>query len=347
MIHSKSSFSQANGEAIAESSSSTEGALLGNQAISLQLLQAGMPLSAVISRQKCGEPTGYNIIKSCSCDSRFIQFKWACNSRTCVRCSRKRQKRIRATYLSYLEQFKPTKSNFFYFLTISPENYDSVNGIDHLRKCWSKFLRSSYVNGKIQGVYVIESKNLGKGWNHHIHAIVYGRYLDNRIRGRCLDCSQSLIKKDLKGYYCASRSCNSTNVIFKQDSKIVSLFQKISNRKVNIHVTRLASAMRTGGLASRAHLLNYMLKYITISKDNFINQSDYISYEIYSYSRRMISTFGKLFKLRITKTSMNCWRCGDMIEYIYDQGIVPMSPSVHLLSDWGQSAQAVVLPHRS
>lgn len=280
------------------------------------LYDLGHPIESINSMLRCGSINGY-LKRNCYCGGHTIPLRNNCNQRTCPYCSNRRKKRIRERYMPFIKNYStnPRASEFIYFLTISPANYeDYEEGLIHIRKSFNKFIRNRYIHDRVKaGLYVIESKTKNKygeekGWNVHIHAIIYGRWLDNRHRGKCLDCGQNLIKFDYttKRYSCANKKCNSLNVIYKQDSKIVELFKKCSGREVNVHISRMSSS----GFA-----LNYMLKYVSSSKEDFATPQDMAEFIFRSRKQRLINSFGLFFNLKLTKPIHICDECHQIFQY--------------------------------
>ena len=120
---------------------SSEGALFSSSAISLHLASLGYPQKSINSMNKCQETNGDFVVSYCDCgkmDGVHALKHW-CNLRTCLYCSKKRQRRIRRQYLSHLESLPVSRRTFLYFLTISPQNYDSLEyGLKDIR---SSFVR--------------------------------------------------------------------------------------------------------------------------------------------------------------------------------------------------------------
>jgi hypothetical protein len=281
-----------------------------NSAISSHLYKLSYPEKSINSMLKCGEENGSFIYKSCNCGQEVINLSHKCNLRTCPTCSKTRKRRIRRQYLPFFKNLAQNRTYFLYFLTISPKNYDNLaEGIAHVKKSFSKFLRLKYIRERVKaGLYVIESKKGDKGWNVHIHAIIYGRYLDVRARGLCLDCNQNLLKKDhiSNKFYCANRKCNSQNVILKEKSGIIGLFEKSAKRPANIHISRLSSS---------SFALNYMLKYISANKEDFQTPEDMAEYIFVTHKKKLINTFGLFYNLKVVKTPCICSKCEGYITF--------------------------------
>lgn len=293
-------------------------------AISSHLETLGYPLQSIQSMQKCGLDSGQTIIKTCGCGNSLINLKHHCNLRTCPTCSKMRKRRIRRRYMPYLTPKFNNKTDFFYFLTISPQNYEGPEGLEKIRKDFSKFVRLKYVKERVKaGIWVIECKTKNKfgdskGWNVHIHCICYGRYLDNKIRGKCLECGQSYIKGQQGGgkYYCANRRCNSTNVVIKTKSKLVELWENSSKRKANIQITRMTNPSFT---------LNYMLKYVGANKDDFDTPEEMAQYIVATRKRKLINLFGEFAKEGYKppkKIDCYCNKCMEKIDFTFDYDAV-------------------------
>lgn len=295
------------------SSQSAVGTLFSNSAISSHLQEVNYPEKSIKSMLRCGKPSGVTIFAHCDCGAYPIELKHRCNLRTCPDCAKIRKRKIVRKYFPFLEKIKQDRKNFLYFLTISPKNYEDLQeGYEHIRKSFSKFLRHKYIKERLKGgFYVIETKGTKRNWNIHLHIICYGQFLDNRIRGKCLDCGQNLIKFDYhnKKYYCASKKCNSLNVIYKQDSKLVSLFKQSSKRDCNVHISRQGSVKFT---------LNYMCKYISSNKDEFDTPKDLAMYISSTRKRKLINSFGCFFNAKFTKTVCYCSKCESVINFIID-----------------------------
>lgn len=263
---------------------SSEGALLGNNAITSHLTKLNYPEKSIRSMINCGESSGFRVMASCNCGNRIIPMKHNCNLRTCPRCAKIRKRKISRKYISLLEGLNQNRKYFLYFLTISPKNYPNLKqGLDHIKKSFSKFLRHKYLQDRIlSGLYVIETKGTEGDWNIHLHAIIYGRWIDNKVRR-------------------------------EKDSRIVRLFMQSSNREVNIHITKQSSVRFT---------LNYMLKYISSNKDDFETDLDMAKYIVAIRKRRLISTFGAFYKCKLKMGKAECFNCHERIIFTIDYEII-------------------------
>lgn len=302
---------------IREPERSSERSLFSNSAISSHLRNIGYSEESINSMLKCGEVTG-SLLKNCGCGPKLVVLKYNCNLRTCFKCARNRKLRLRRKYSSFLGSLHQDNVYSLYFLTISPKNYGNLGeGLSHIRKSFAKFIRLKYIKERIKaGLYVIETKQSDIGdWNIHIHCIIYGKRLDNQIRGKCFDCSQNLIKQnyETKKYYCASKNCGSYNVIFHKNSRIVDLFKSSSKRDCNIHISKQDNSVFS---------LNYMLKYISVNKDNFLTPLDMAKYIKATYKKKLINVFGIFFKHKFEKMKCICWKCNEEIEFCYDSEVI-------------------------
>lgn len=291
--------------------------LLGNSAITLHLQELGYPQKSIDSMLKCGTTTGFKMFSYCNCEFKVIPMTHHCNLRTCPICAKKRKRKIVRQYRPFLGKLAQDRTNFLYFLTISPQNYSNLKeGIAHIKKSFAKFLRHDYIKERVKaGLYVIETKGTEGNWNIHIHAIVYGRWLDNRVRGICPDCGQNLMKYDFisKKFYCANKKCNSLNVEVNKNSKLVELFKKSSGREVNINIQKQSSSLFS---------LNYMCKYISSNKDDFLTDKDTANYIMSTRKLRLISSFGLFYKCKIPNPHQICSHCGGEIHYSADQEVL-------------------------
>jgi hypothetical protein len=308
---------------------SSDGSLLGCKAISSHLEALNFPQKSINSILRCGLPTS-QYLKVCDCGVKLVTSKHKCNSRLCLSCSVRRKSSLKHKFLPVLSNLATSNMYSFYFLTISPENYsDLKQGLKEIRINFNKFLRLKYIKDRvIAGLYVIESKKSGDFWNVHLHVIVYGRRLDNQIRGLCLDCKQNLIKYDYnsKFYYCSNKFCHSKNVVFYSDSKVVDCWKKSSKQNVNIHITNKYFDKYNNKWFftknSPKFCINYMLKYVSASKENFKTPEDMAVYMVCSQKTRLISTFGLLYSFKFPKVKYVCSCCGKNIDFIADRQVV-------------------------
>lgn len=260
--------------------------LLGIEALTSHLKSLNHPEGSINSFVKCGSVVQTTFIRSCSCSTDIVHSYHKCNLRICPACSKRRKGRFYRKYLPYLSSLPQDRTNFLYFLTISPKNYtDLESGLKHIKASWSKFIRSKYVRERIKGgLYVIEIKGSEGNWNIHLHSICYGRWLDNKVR-------------------------------LHKNSKIVRLFMASSNRPVNIHITRQGSSRFT---------LNYMLKYISANKDDFFSVRDVALYTHFTYRRRLIHGFGSMYNLKLPKVPHYCVKCGSIQHFFIEYEVVSL-----------------------
>jgi hypothetical protein len=316
--------------------SRAEGSLFSITGISEHLEKLGYPERGIDSIARCQETIGNWMVKECGCGSASFQPTWACDLRICPSCGKKRQRRMRKKYLPMIDYFCHLSGpEQIYFLTISPKNYSGFKeGMNHIKKCLKKFVRRKYVKERIKGyLAVIETKDKGKkGWNIHVHMIYYGRRLDNVVRGKCLDCGQNHMKKvyfeDQPAIWrCANKKCHSSNISVNEDSKIVQIWKNISKRPVNIDI-KTHSVNKYGSKGSSLNtnpnfVLNYMLKYITLNKEEFSSPERIAKYIVHTRKQKLVYTGGVFYTTRnfFPQMPCNCYKCGRIITYIYDYDI--------------------------
>ncbi len=313
-------------------SSSTEGALLGYIAISLQIQEIlralGYPETSIKSILSCGEKMGIKILIQCGCEIRFIDALKSCNLRICKRCSEKRKRRIFNDYLPVLNSLTYQRGRFeFFFATFSPLNYsDCKDGLDEIIKRFNNLMNTTYMKLRVLGyLAVIETTEDGKGFHHHIHAIFYGKRLDNLIKGRCFDCKRkkTILKfdKDTEKYYCAIKNCKSFNVKKQGDSKLVKLASKIFKRPCNVHITDKCKT-KSGNLIPLSKTpflaLSYMLKYISTDKTKFSSDNNLAVYIVSIRKRRLLMSGGLLYDNKPVKQKPICFKCGEVMHITFD-----------------------------
>lgn len=306
----------------------SEGALFIHKAISSELRLLNYPEDSIASMERCGHFTGELLFRECGCDVSPVRIVHNCNLRTCPRCSLRRKSRIFSRFMPFFRKYPVTRSHFFQFLTISPPNYvDLEHGLKDIKKNFSKFLNSpystsrnfrghlvvdEYVKDRIKaGFYVIETKQKPDGWNIHIHAVLYGRWIDYRLRGRCLACGQNLIKFDKfsRVFYCGNRKCNSSHVVRYQDTKVSRIWRNISGKSVHVYGERVA----------RFHgAVGYLTKYISINKDDFLDVKGFAKYIFCTRRKKLISAFGMFYNHKISKPIYYCNICEARVFYFFD-----------------------------
>ncbi|HJO15073.1 MAG TPA: hypothetical protein QGG70_03410 [Candidatus Pacearchaeota archaeon] len=314
--------------------------VLGNE-----LYGANYALNQLKSFMKCGFHNDYIIGDCDTCGKKTIPFIWTCNLRTCYTCSKKRKKRVFRRFLPLLEKYKSNRTYSSKFITISPKTFPYLDeGFDIFCKDLNKFLERKYLKERVKGsLIVIECKkvyegdpyydkkggllghHLETGWNIHAHIIAFSKYLDNRIRGSCLDCNQNLMKQDSsKEFFCANRKCNSKNVIVREDSRLVREYKKSSKADVHIWVEEIKDSIKC---------MNYVLKYISVDKSDFKHLEDLAEFIVVTKKRMFIRTRG-CFNGRNEKIPKplpkSCPCCGDYIKYYYDKDEVWRIQNSHL-----------------
>lgn len=292
-----------------------EGSLLVLSVITSHLKELGYPQKSINSMLKCGAPTGYFVNKKCGCGMKALPLTHHCSLRVCPDCSKIRKRRIFRKFLPFFKQFRVTKQDFFQFLTISPVNYGSLQGgFKDIRKNFSKFLRRKYIKERVKaGFYILETKQSNNGtWNIHIHAVIYGRWLDYRLRGHCNKCHQNLLKYNKRKnlFYCANRRCNSFDVIRYQDTRLNREWADSSGKTAHIYGERVKSTYGA---------IHYLTKYISADKSAFLSSEALADYIFSTRKQRLINAFGLFYNSKITiQYPFVCHQCGEEINFFID-----------------------------
>lgn len=270
------------------------------------------------SYRKCGTLAGF-VVKTCGCGSFPVKMTYNCNLRVCPVCSNVRKRRILGLYLPFFKRYPVTKSNFFQFLTISPPNYkDLREGFIHIKKSLIRFFRRKYIKDRVKaGFYVLEVKNVGKGWNIHIHLVIYGSWLDYRLRGRCNVCNQNLLKynKISNNFYCANRKCGSSDVVRFKDTKLNREWKDSSGSSAHIYGERVKQNYGA---------ISYLTKYISVDKSNFSDDLDLFEYICFIHKKKLINSFGEFYNFKKVKLRRVCVFCNEEINYSFDLEISSM-----------------------
>jgi len=238
----------------------------------------------VRNRMNCGDENGYYFQQnghkeSCSSCNKAILSTRNCSQSSCPRCSVTRTRKHKKKILPLLKFLPDDRDKeFFSFATITIPNTDTyIEGYEALRKYLPKVFRHPYLEENVSGtLQVIEGKvgdryrityDMKDGkWNVHAHAIFYGRYLSNIVKGYCKDCRQWQMQKHGKGFRC--KCCKSRNIKLKDKGKSLlrQIFEKYFPCSVGIRIQRIGGAK---------HILNYMLKYLSKGKEDFAGEDTY------------------------------------------------------------------------
>lgn len=304
-----------------------EGSSLVPSAIIKHLREMNYSEVSINSMLKCGKSMNRFLFKVCNHTFSIVPMTWRCNKRTCKECSKVRSRRILRDYIPFLKMYKNNRTYFYQFLTISPENYDDFEeGLNDIKESLIKFMRRGYnfdyvkgrriirerVKDRIGGCfYVIEYKNTGKGWNFHIHIVMYGKWLDYRHRGKCNSCGQNLLKWDKEGKYFYCKSCNSLDVDHKKRNKVQEIWYRASGREARIYGERVRSSYGA---------VSYLTKYVSIDKGDVKNDYQMAQVIKYTSKRQLINAMGIFHKDRgkIVKGYFICKVCKGKINFIYD-----------------------------
>lgn len=297
-----------------------------------ELYKLEHPIKSILSMARCGEKDGFKYLRKCDHFTKVLPSTHHCSKPTCENCFKFRKRKIINTFEPYLNSLHKNSSLNIFLLTISPQNYDDPEeGMIHIKKSFAKFIRNKYIKDRVfGGLYVIESKDISpdgtcKGWNIHIHIIIYGKRLDNRLRGKCLDCGQNLMKydKNKKKPYCANSKCRSFNVVVQEDSKLVRIWKKVSKRDATVYITgeKYYSSNRYN---TADKLLSYLCKYVSGNKDEFSCIESFAKYIRITHKKRLINKFGSFYGISIKaiKKPHICEVCNSQIEFIFKQEIV-------------------------
>lgn len=285
------------------------------------LFDRGYPVDSLRSMLRCGLQTDF-MVATCGCGSSVVPMTYSCDSRTCSNCAYRRKRRLKNRFLPFLKACKQDRLNLLYFLTIAPEHYSTLEeGLVEIKKAFNRLRHVKYVADRFKaGLCVVETKeSKGDEWHVHLHVLVYGRSVDNRMRGKCLDCGQSYMKQDLfdKRFYCANKSCNSKNVQVNSKTRMVSIVESAFRRKAHVYVSQVRGAEST---------LNYLLKYVSSSKEDFSSVQKEADYLCAIRGKRLVNAFGLFFKDKngkhisfiVGKNKVVCPSCGEVVIFTYD-----------------------------
>jgi len=106
-----------------------------------------------------------------------------CSDRTCEFCRKRIYYKLLKGWTNLIKGMRNPK-----LLTLTTVNVKELtkSDVQNIRKAFSKLIRQKYYKERILGgLYVIEIKNIGKGWNIHLHALIdtkegYYGYMDQK-----------------------------------------------------------------------------------------------------------------------------------------------------------------------
>jgi hypothetical protein len=106
-----------------------------------------------------------------------------CGDRTCTEC---RQRDYYRLYNAYAPQIKQLGKHGLKLVTLTQKNRESLEGaVEDVRAAWKKLRRRSPYNEVWQGgLYAVEAVNKGRGWHVHLHVLVEGGYVAQRLLAR-------------------------------------------------------------------------------------------------------------------------------------------------------------------
>lgn len=285
-----------------------------HKAISEHLFSLGYPAKSIKSMLRCGSVLGLGF-KHCECSTEKHFFRYCCNLRTCSFCSKKRTRRIFRDYLPLFRKYPVKRNTFFQFLTISPPNFkDFKSGLADIKRNVKKFFRRKYISDRIKGgFYVLETtQNKDTGYyNIHVHMVLYGNWIDYRIRGRCMACNQSLLKYDKisKKYYCANRHCNSLNVVRFGETKVNKEWRLSAGSSCMVYGERVRSYVGA---------IHYLTKYVSDDKTEFNSLKDKAQYIFDIRKQKLIIPFGCFYHVKVKKHKFICQFCNSFINFDFD-----------------------------
>lgn len=302
------------------------------------LLKRNFPIKSIRSMLKCGVETGHYIVKECGCGVSLIPLTYHCNSSSCPKCAKYRRSRAYRRFLPFFERYPKTKDKFYQMITLSPINFPILEqGLKKIRKDWRNFIRRDYISERIDaGFYVIEIKQVWKGkeiydnkgnflyiadkdsWNIHLHAILYGKYIDYSARGKCLECGQNSLKynKLTKQYHC--KKCRSSGVILYSKNKVQEEWVASSGAPVHIYGERVRSPKGA---------MYYLTKYLTAYKSEFFDEDSFAEYIVCTHKQKLIQYFGfKKGKVEILKNKAPCCcsKCKETMYFMFDLEITKL-----------------------
>ena len=123
----------------------------------------------------------YLLLKCGGCGTPFIG-PLRCESRICSYCGRKHFARSRERLLDRLDSIKTTKSKRLMFLTLTLQSeglgLNAKQRAAFLFSCARKLINRLYPKSKGSGAFAV--LEVGKSFNLHIHALVYGGFVEQR-----------------------------------------------------------------------------------------------------------------------------------------------------------------------
>ena len=120
--------------------------------------------------------------KNCTAVHEYVALA-RCGDRTCTEC---RQRDYYRLYNAYAPQIKQLGKHGLKLVTLTQKNRESLEGaVEDVRAAWKKLRRRSPYNEVWQGgLYAVEAVNKGRGWHVHLHVLVEGGYVAQRLLAR-------------------------------------------------------------------------------------------------------------------------------------------------------------------
>lgn len=105
-----------------------------------------------------------------------------CESRICERCARKYANRIRSKQTPLVNALQPTRTKRLMFLTVTKRiGKGFIPTTEHFRQLMDEFkVLSTKFYPKKSGSGSLATLEVGRGWNIHVHAIVYGEFVHQK-----------------------------------------------------------------------------------------------------------------------------------------------------------------------
>jgi hypothetical protein len=126
--------------------------------------------NSFLSLDHIGTTSHRSIRLYCGSTGHIKDLKLKCSDRTCDECRKRTYFRLFKGWFKLAEEMKNPK-----LLTLTTVNVAELTK-EHLRFIRSSFVRlmrrKYYKDRILGGLYVVELKNIGKGWNIHLHALI-------------------------------------------------------------------------------------------------------------------------------------------------------------------------------
>ena len=117
--------------------------------------------------------------KNCTTVHEYVALA-RCGDRTCGQC---RQVDYWRLYNAYAPQLVKLGKHGLKLVTLTQKNRESLEGcVEDLRDAWKKLRRRlPYKDTWQGGLYAVEAVHKGRGWHVHLHVLVEGGYVSQRL----------------------------------------------------------------------------------------------------------------------------------------------------------------------